>query len=183
MDKRKLILICTLIIGLALIGIGVYSYVGPNDEKATNEPPPSPPPTPPAPSGLQAGEAKTPDGWKEVNRGLVPVNEKWTAVGSFKGRVLVIMWGKPTLSPKQGQMSPDGIDEITGPEYPLPGTRAFCSLAKINGQIVKVGSYKELYFSSDTLLYLGPNDEPGKSGMGFSDNSGSWSYKICVPAR
>jgi hypothetical protein len=78
-------------------------------------------------------------------------------------------------------MGPEGISDITGPEFPLPNERAFCSIAKVDGKILRVGQRKELRFDLETELMLGPNDEPGKIGEGFADNRGHWSYKICIP--
>lgn len=117
-----------------------------------------------------------------VAQGIIDVTKPWTSAGTFKGRIVVIVDGKAILHPAEGPVGPEGDGKPADNTFPLPGESAFCAVAKFRGHVEKVGAYKELFFDSPTELFLGPNDEFGQQhGPGFSDNSGSWSYKILSP--
>ncbi len=115
--------------------------------------------------------------------GTVPVNNPWTFIGNFRGKIRVVITGQAVLWPDAGPTGPEGLNKPAPPSYPLPGANVFCALAMYNGQIEKIGAQKELFFKSETGLYLGPNEErSAKTGLGFADNSGAWSYKI-IPVK
>ena len=115
--------------------------------------------------------------------GTVPVNNPWTYVGAFRGKIRVVITGQAVLWPEVGPTGPEGLNKPAPPSYPLPAANVFCALAMYNGQVEKIGAQKELFFKTETGLYLGPNDERlGQTGVGFADNSGAWSYKI-IPVK
>jgi hypothetical protein len=128
----------------------------------------------------ESGEPVTPAGWKTVARGTVPVDRPWTNAGHFRGQLLVMVWGRAVLGEHNFTVDPEGSAGATGPEFPLPNDSPFCALLKANERISKVGRSRVFNFSSETQVFLGPNDEPGYLGEGFKDNHGQWYYKICT---
>jgi len=131
-------------------------------------------------------EPATPSGWVEVSRGTIDVSQGQTSVGSYDGRVLVLMWGHAVLH-KNGQPStPAGWNVPAEAGYALPGAPVFSSLAWFNGSAnpARVGLRGEFDFTSLTSVSLGPNEDLSrKYGDGLADNHGSYSYKICKPGK
>jgi hypothetical protein len=103
-------------------------------------------------------------------------------VGRFIGKVTISVTGNPTLAPKEGPVGPDGNGVSAGSAFALPGASAFCVLAKHDNTIEPVGSLRDIYFPVETALFLGPNEESYQSpeSKGFTDNTGSFHYKIVV---
>ena len=130
------------------------------------------------------GEPTTPEGWKEVARSEVNVKKPFTEIGSFSGKILVQMWGKAIIDSTQAPLSPKGEIKNKRADYsfPLPNAALFCSILRANGKIMYVGEENDFTFSEKTAVSLGVNDDqPNDRGLGFSDNSGVWYYKISVP--
>jgi PA-IL-like protein len=145
------------LIGVLCLALGIYSLLHKSNSAAVN-----------------SATSNT-----EIAQGQIFVNQPWTSVGRFKGKILVLMSGEANLHPRLPKLGPAGNAQPAESTYPLPGANVFSSIAKHDGQVEKVGSSKEFYFPSETELFLGVNDEVGQQhGPGFSDNSGFWSYRI-----
>lgn len=151
------LLIALLVVGLALVAIGLYSISSPSRTTSQKE------------------------GFVVLKEGSISVSQPWTSVGKFKGKIVVLMSGAATVDVNFPPATPDGMDKIAPAFFILPGERVFCSLAKHDGKIEKVGMSKEIYLLNETELFLGINEDINKQdGEGFEDNKGSWSYKILV---
>lgn len=126
---------------------------------------------------------EVPNGWKLVSSGEIPVNKPFTSIGTYKGKILILVSGKARIDSTMEEMSPDGLKgQSAASFFSMPGAPLYSAIGKINGRKVFVGRKQELNLSTSTTVQLGPNDEPGTNGMGYNDNGGSWSYKICKPA-
>ena len=166
----KALVIILIIIGLLLIGIGVYSLTIKSASQNASETPSSSSKTTPT---------NEYPGWKEVKRGSVSVDEQWQYIGKYSGNFLIVMSGTATLDPNKTPISPDGISVLAPKGFTVPGIAAYCSLAKVNGNIQKVGTYRELWVNGE--LYLGVNeDAEAIHGNSFSDNTGVWNYRILM---
>lgn len=130
------------------------------------------------------GTPKTPDGWKVVALGVVPVNQAWTPIGRYQGKILILMWGEATFPNTSGTIGPEGWPQKPTSSVQLPGASVYSSLLKAGGQISEVGRYREVDLPLDpsgfgTDISLGPNDQP--KFLSQNDPRSHWSYKICVP--
>jgi hypothetical protein len=112
--------------------------------------------------------------------GSIPVSKPFTDVGTYSGRIIIVMSGKAKLDSTREDFSPEGW--IAGGGAPgffaLPGAKMFSSIARVGGKIVPVGNSIQLDLSVPTRIELGPNEEPGKDGLGYKDNGGTWSYEV-----
>jgi hypothetical protein len=151
-------------IGLALLGVGIYSVTRTSD---------------PSPISVKPSSGSTTQLLKE---GDIPVTQQWTPVGKYKGKIIVSVSGQAKLDHTIPPLSPDGEAKIAPSFFTLPGEPIFCALAKYGDKVERIGAYKEIFLESETELFLGPNEDVGKhDGAGLDDNSGFWSYKILTP--
>ena len=163
MNSRWLSLIA--FIGIALITIGIYSLVRKPQTEVADQPPPAP---------VKKDEFP---GWKQIKQDAIPVDQQWTSVGKYSGKILIVMSGTVILDPNRPPIGPDGISELAPQGFTVPGIVQYCSLGKFNGKVQKIGSYRELDINGE--LYLGPNeDAAAMHGHSFADNSGVWGYRI-----
>ncbi len=131
-------------------------------------------------TGIDGDPATSPD-WILKFEGDIPVNQPSTVVGRAYGRVWIVITGMATLNPADGVNGPDGLNKIAGASYPLSGHRVFSAIGWYGSSTPEfVGQKNQLYSGTERELKLGPNEEPGQSGQGFRDNSGSWHYKVYV---
>lgn len=145
----KKLLILVLVVGLALLALGLYLVFKKNP---INEP-------------------------KVLAEGTIPVNTQWTSVGTFNGKIYVSMSGRAKLDSTRPELTPEGISSPAPQFFTYPGDNAFCSLAKHDGLIEKIGNGKDINVHGE--LFLGPNEDFNKKdGLGLDDNIGVWSYKI-----
>jgi hypothetical protein len=153
--NKKLFLYGTALISALFIGIGLYMVLYRQTSTSIS--------TPPVPYTSSSGS--------------LMVDQQWQYIGKFSGKILIEMSGKATLAPNRQPISPDGINEAAPNGFTVPGISQYCSIAKVNGEIQKVGSRRELVVNGD--LYLGVNeDAQSLYSNSFADNSGSWEYKI-----
>jgi hypothetical protein len=167
------LLVAILIVGLALVAIGLYSISQPTKQTSSTE--------------LEVGtvEPKTPAGYREVARGTINVKNQFTEIGSYKGKILIQVWGKATIDSTQEPFTPRGwIGKRALNKFPLPNGPLFGAILKADEQILFVGDSNEFDFPQTTALSLGPNDETDlQNGLGFTDNKGTWKYKVSTPNR
>lgn len=127
----------------------------------------------------QQEAAPQPQG-KLVASGQISVAKRMTSIGTYSGKITVVVSGSATLDSTRENFGPTGWT-AGGPApnfFALPGATMFSAIAKIKGKYQFVGESIELDLSTPTLIELGPNDEPGTDGLGYKDNGGYWSYQV-----
>lgn len=142
MDK-KLILYASIFIGVLLIGVGLYVVLSPKDNPDSN--------TAVVIDSTPSSNLPT----SSSSKGSLMVDQQWQYIGKFSGKILIEMSGKVTLDPNRPAITPDGINEVAPQGFTVPGISQYCSLVKVNSEIQKVGSKRELVVNGD--LYLGVN--------------------------
>lgn len=144
--------------------------------------PPPPVATSPTINDSEISEPNTPSGWSEINRGEISVKTPFTNIGSYKGKILIQMWGKASPDSTQPPFSPLGWKGRQAPStFILPGGALFGSVLKASDKISPVGIYNDFNFPVATPVSLGANEEQGENDKWYQDNRGSWNYKVSVP--
>ena len=115
----------------------------------------------------------------------VPANQVWfdTGVELAAGETVKIKYtgGRWTISPTDRNLTAKGTTRFNGrPGYALPGKPAGSLIGKVgNGKPFYVGKSYELPVGQTGKLYLTTNDDQGgRFGAGYRDNSGSINVNI-----
>lgn len=175
---KSWLLLILLIVGIALIGLGVYILLRNQNPQVATAPVPSSPASTPSNS------------WKEVKRGIINPSRAWTNAGEYSGKVFVKVAGCATLDPNRGCTTPDGIREAAPQGYVLPGAPQYMVVFRlskpgVSGPTFQLGPEREIRFPSGThTLWLGPNEDmSGSYGNSYRDNTGGWEYHVLVPEK
>ncbi|MEZ4180210.1 MAG: hypothetical protein R3B41_01655 [Candidatus Doudnabacteria bacterium] len=117
--------------------------------------------------------------WMMVHAKHVPVNQAWTSLGRYQGRVKLVVSNAAYFDPKNQVVDAQGVlgsPEGLGTSYPMPANLKFGAILNdgSKNELRYVGKKFEKLYPEEVELKIGPND----SAQGLKDNSGYWTVVV-----
>lgn len=126
-------------------------------------------------------EPPTPSNCKELKRGEMMVKIPTNYIGTYKGDIIIQIWGLATINNRLEPMTPKGLaNSVADDVYPLRGVNMYAAVLFKGGKVYLVGDSNDFYAIPIENLFLGTNESHRSDDLEFADNQGVWYWKVCA---